>query len=144
MSDITKSYSHTLGVQSLLSFWSEEIPQTQKTKTKKFQEHLRLTLTKKKVTEKYIVYVQMHILYTSVHPAAAEPTAREAGGGGPDGKWWGGGHVWRAPPPPPLCKQRERRCEAAPLGPLCSVTAETNKKTRRSVQCCRQTNDKNK
>lgn len=42
----------------------------------------------KKKRQKYIVYVQMHILYTSVHPAAhnVEPTAK--GRGGPDREWW--------------------------------------------------------
>ena len=52
---------------------------------------------KKIITEKDIVYVQMHILYTSVNlaaAAAAEPTARTCVCvcvcvcGGPDRKWW--------------------------------------------------------
>lgn len=69
---------------------------------------------KKTVTEKDIVYVQMHILYTSVHPAAAaaavEPTARGVQTGS-DGSWpclMG---------PLPLCKQWKCQCEAALLGP---------------------------
>lgn len=75
MWDITKSYSHTLGEQSQLSFsflfgWKKN-PQTQKKTKNKIQEHLRLTLTKRgKRKQNDGVYVQMHILYISVHPAA--------------------------------------------------------------------------
>lgn len=44
--------------------WSKKKKKKKKTNKKSVQEHLRLTLTKKNITEKDIVYVQMHILYT--------------------------------------------------------------------------------
>lgn len=61
----------------------------------------------------------MHILYTSVHPAAAAPTVP----GGSD-------HVWRAPRLP-HCKQWEL------AGPFCSVTAKKQKHkiTTKKYQC---------